>query len=119
MPKTPVRNVDRFKVRGSHLNEFEFHKHQAEMAEEFEAPGAEGRAAKPRSQAERVAQLMADAKRIAEKRKKHDAKGNAGKKKIAAGNQMALNSAAKGKANKAQSSKPSKSAQKARKKSAK
>jgi hypothetical protein len=63
---------------------------------------------------------MAEAKKIAEKRKKHDAKGNAGKKKIVAGNQKALKSAAKGKANKAQASKPSESAkQKARKKSAK
>jgi hypothetical protein len=36
MPKDPARNIDRYKISGGHLNEFEFHKNQAEMAEEAE-----------------------------------------------------------------------------------
>jgi hypothetical protein len=34
MPKEPARNVDRYKINGGQLNEFEFHKNQAAMAEE-------------------------------------------------------------------------------------
>ena len=36
MPKDPARNVDRYKIAGGKLNEFEFQKHHAEMAEEAE-----------------------------------------------------------------------------------
>ena len=34
MPKDPSRNVDRYKIRGGHLNEFDFHKQQEEFAEQ-------------------------------------------------------------------------------------
>ena len=33
MPKDPKRNVDRYKVRGGDLNEFDFHQRQEEFAE--------------------------------------------------------------------------------------
>jgi hypothetical protein len=36
MPKDPARNVDRYKIAGGKLNEFEFQKHHAEMTEESE-----------------------------------------------------------------------------------
>jgi hypothetical protein len=36
MPKDPARNVDRYKIAGGKLNEFEFQKHHAEMTEEAE-----------------------------------------------------------------------------------
>ena len=31
MPKDPKKNVDRFKVRGGDINEFEFHKNQEQV----------------------------------------------------------------------------------------
>ncbi|HKZ79339.1 MAG TPA: hypothetical protein VJ124_13760 [Pyrinomonadaceae bacterium] len=76
MPKDPTRNIVRYKIGGSHLNEFEFHKHQGEMAEEFQAPGDEGRELGKRSQADRVAQLMAAAKRKAAKNRRRKAKAS-------------------------------------------
>ena len=36
MPKDPARNVDRYKIAGGKLNQFEFQKHHAEMTEESE-----------------------------------------------------------------------------------
>jgi hypothetical protein len=33
MPKDAKRNVDRYKIRGGDLNEFEFHKNQADVKE--------------------------------------------------------------------------------------
>lgn len=34
MPKDPTKNVDRYKVRGGELNEFDFHQNQEEFAEQ-------------------------------------------------------------------------------------
>ena len=31
MPKDPKRNVDRYKIRGGEINEFEFHSNQQEL----------------------------------------------------------------------------------------
>lgn len=76
MPKDPTRNIVRYKIGGSHLNEFEFHKHQGEMAEEFQARADEGRELGQRTQADRVAQLMAAAKRKAEKNRRRKAKAS-------------------------------------------
>jgi hypothetical protein len=69
MAKDPTRNIERYKVSGSHLNEFEFHKNQASMAEQFEPiPNvSEGR---PLTVAEQVALVTAEAHRKAEKRRK-------------------------------------------------
>ena len=77
MPKT--KNLgklkDRFEVRGGIINEFDFHQGQREFAEEERnrleqreegqggPPAGEGQ---PQSEAERVAQLMEDARRKAE-----------------------------------------------------
>jgi len=76
MPKDPTRNIVRYKVGGGHLNEFEFHKHQGEMAEEFQPPDADSQRSNPRTQAERVAQLMAQAKKKAAKIKKRKSKAS-------------------------------------------
>ena len=37
MPKDATKNVDRYKVRGGELNEFDFHQNQEEFAEERSA----------------------------------------------------------------------------------
>lgn len=36
MPKDAKRNVDRYKIRGGDLNEFEFHKNQGQVKESGE-----------------------------------------------------------------------------------
>lgn len=33
MPKDPTKNVDRYKIKGGHLNEFDFTQRQEELAE--------------------------------------------------------------------------------------
>ena len=38
MPKDPTKNVDRYKIAGGELNEFEFQKNQAQVNESF-TPG--------------------------------------------------------------------------------
>lgn len=49
MPKDAKKNVDRYKIRGGDLNEFEFHKNQAQVKEAAVPGTAEGgkKAAKP------------------------------------------------------------------------
>jgi hypothetical protein len=74
MPKEPTRSIDRHKVRGSGLNEFDFQKHQGQMADEFQAPGGDVKGGStPRTRAEQVAQVIAAAKRKVAKRRKRDA----------------------------------------------
>ncbi len=72
MARDQTRNIETFKIGGSHLNEFEFHQHQGKMAERFDrrrrnASGDD----KPLNKAERVAELMKQARQKARKRKKH------------------------------------------------
>ena len=38
MPKDPTKNVDRYKIRGGQLNEFELHQNQEEFSEQQRAP---------------------------------------------------------------------------------
>jgi hypothetical protein len=47
MPKDPLRNVDRYKVRGGHLNEFDFSRQKQLMQKYSEAVPA-GKKKKPR-----------------------------------------------------------------------
>lgn len=35
MPKDPKKNIDRFKVRGGEINEYDFEQNQEELAEEM------------------------------------------------------------------------------------
>ena len=38
MPKDPTKNIFQYKIRGGHLNEFEFHKNQGAVTEQKERP---------------------------------------------------------------------------------
>jgi hypothetical protein len=38
VPKDPTKNIDRYKIEGGHLNEFEFQKQQEELAEQRNQP---------------------------------------------------------------------------------
>lgn len=40
MPKDPKKNVDRYKVRGGDINEFEYHENQEAFAEQKASAGA-------------------------------------------------------------------------------
>ena len=43
MPKDATKNVDRYKVRGGQINEFDFHRNQEEFAEQKEkSPATKG-----------------------------------------------------------------------------
>ena len=42
MPKDPKKNVDRYKVRGGELNEFDFHQNQERYAEQVATKGTKG-----------------------------------------------------------------------------
>ena len=71
MAKDQTRNIETFKIGGTRVNEFEFHKHQGEMNEHFVQHPHQGTAeGKPLTKAERVAQLMAQAHRKVQRRKK-------------------------------------------------
>ena len=88
MPKDPTRNVDRYKIGGGHLNEFEFQKNQGAITEEerdrFARQEEERRLregetapAPPQDEAERIRQLVEaareEAQRNIEKREKQAA----------------------------------------------
>jgi hypothetical protein len=74
MSRDQTRNIETFKIGGNRVNKFEFNKHQAEMAEQFaQRSGEEGTDAKPLTQAERVAQLIAKAHQKVEKKKRREA----------------------------------------------
>ncbi len=38
MPKDPTKNIFQYKIRGGHLNEFEFHQNQGQVREQQERP---------------------------------------------------------------------------------
>jgi hypothetical protein len=42
MPKDPKRNVDRYKIRGGEINEFEFHQNQAELEKQQQQAAKSG-----------------------------------------------------------------------------
>jgi hypothetical protein len=69
MPKNPKRNIQSYQVKGGDLNEFEFAKNQNEMVEEHESPfNPETQTPNP-TQAQRVAEVTAEAHKKVEKRK--------------------------------------------------
>jgi hypothetical protein len=47
MPKDPVRNIDRYKVRGGHLNEFDFTR-QKQLMNKYSETVPGGKKRKPR-----------------------------------------------------------------------
>ncbi len=78
MPKDPTRNIERYKIGGTHLNEFEFHQNQGRITEQFEpsgmAPGTQ-----PLTKAEQIAQITAEAHRKVQKHRKQTAKAETSK----------------------------------------
>jgi hypothetical protein len=61
MPKDPVRNIDRYKIRGGHINEFEYSRHHTEISnEQGEHPEHDSKVPIPSQQtrAERIKQLL-------------------------------------------------------------
>jgi hypothetical protein len=79
MGREQMRNLEISKIGNSQVNEFEYQKHQGEMAEQ-EHPGVQGGGGKRLTQAERVAQVTAAAhKKVEKKRKKQEAKSGSRK----------------------------------------
>lgn len=65
MPKDATRNIDRYKIRGGHLNAFDFHRNQSAISQQEEADWAGGQtntSALPPDQAkaERIRRLLAE-----------------------------------------------------------
>jgi hypothetical protein len=65
MPKDATRNIDRYKIRGGHMNEFEFHRNQGAVSQQEQGDWPEGQAAASdlppdQAKAERVRQLLAE-----------------------------------------------------------
>jgi hypothetical protein len=61
MPKDPVRNLDRYKIRGGHMNEFDYSRHHTEISQEHgEQHEHGGKVPIPSQQtrAERIKQLL-------------------------------------------------------------
>jgi hypothetical protein len=100
MGREQMRNLETFKIGGSQVNEFEYQKHQGEMTEQLDQhPDAIIKGPRRPTQAERVKQIMAEAHRKVEKKRKKEAgKAGGSQKKSAA--QPASKSAASSKASK-------------------
>jgi hypothetical protein len=107
MPKDRTENIDRYKVRGGHLNEFDFARNEGEMAEQehtdFEHGGEGLHGASepnaPQNVARRIEEIEQRVNEKMERRRAKQASGGASKK-----------SAAKKSVRKTASRKPSKSA---------
>jgi hypothetical protein len=86
MGREQMRNLETFKIGGNQVNEFEYQKNQGQLTEQHEQHTGEGETSKPLTKAERVKQVMADAHKKVEKRKKKEtgkASNKAPKKKAA------------------------------------
>ena len=71
MPKDASKNVDRYKIAGGHLNEFEFHQNQGQLKElEKPAQGATARKLMANKVATKTARAEATKKAAAEATKK-------------------------------------------------
>ena len=86
MGREQMRNLETFKIGGSQVNEFEYQKHQGEITEQLDQhPDAIARGPRRPTQAERVKQIMAEAhKKVEKKRKKEAGKAGSSQKKAAA-----------------------------------
>ncbi len=72
MGREQMRNLETFKIGGTQVNEFEYQKNQGQLTEQHEPHSGEGDNSKPLTKAERVKQVMADAHKKVEKRKKKE-----------------------------------------------
>jgi len=70
MPKDPKRNVDRYKLAGGEINEFEFHQNQGEVKESATGAQATDRARAKTGGAKKSAKAVkgATAKKLAAKK---------------------------------------------------
>jgi len=82
MGREQMRNLETFKIGGTQVNEFEYQKNQGQLTEQHDQHTGEGDNPQPLTKAERVKQVMADAHKKVEKRKKKET-GKAPKKKAA------------------------------------
>jgi len=97
MGREQMRNLEVFKIGGTQVNEFEYQKRQGEMTEQSEHhPDEIAKAPKRQTQAERVKQLMEEAHRKVEKKRKHEAAKAGRSKKVAASSKPTGKSAVKG-----------------------
>lgn len=65
MPKDATRNIDRYKIRGGHMNDFDFHRNHGAVSQQEQGDWPEGQATAPdlppdQAKAERVRQLLAE-----------------------------------------------------------
>lgn len=83
MGREQMRNLETFKIGSGQVNEFEYQKNQGQMSEQLEQHPDEGAPSKRMTKAEQVKQIMAEAHKKVEKRKKKET-GKGSKKKGAA-----------------------------------
>ena len=84
MPKDASKNVDRYKIAGGHLNEFEFHQNQGQLKElEKPAQGATARKLMANKVATKKAATKATKKRATKSTKKVATKATKATKKRA------------------------------------
>jgi hypothetical protein len=90
VPKDPKRNIQNYQLRGGHLNEFEFQKRQGELAQESDSAFTD-KTDKPKlvQATKRVAEVIAEAHGIVEKRKKRGLVTAGSRKNIAVGKRSA------------------------------
>ena len=82
MPKDATKNIDRYKIRGGQLNEFDFHQNQEEYAEQARTQATNlipGTPPEERAKALRPAARKEPAKKSAAKARKAPAKKSAAK----------------------------------------
>ena len=75
MSRDTTRNIETFKIGGTRVNDFEFHKHQGEMADKSSGAGREAKSdSKPQTRSERIAELTEQAHKKVQRRKMKKAK---------------------------------------------
>ena len=80
MGREQMRNLETFKIGSGQVNEFEYQKNQGQLTEQLEQHPDGGAASNRMTKAEQVKQIMADAHKKVEKRKKKET-GKGSKKK--------------------------------------
>ena len=71
MARDTTRNIETIKTGGTQVNEFEFHKHQGEMADKGSRTGrGAGTDVKPLTRAEQIAKVTEQAHQKVQRRKK-------------------------------------------------
>lgn len=84
MSRDQMRNLEAFKIGSTQVNEFEYQKNQGQMTEQAGAHPDEALTEKQPTRAERVKQIMSEAhKKVEKKRKQAIAKAGGKAKKLA------------------------------------